>query len=452
MNDSPPTSTPAPDRRRYFAAAIALIAAVVACSIYANLSFTIKDPDGYRFFPPFERGVNANENQHLSEATEYANIAKSLMEGKGYADPFGRPTGPTAWMPPVIPGLLVIILWLSAGSSTFVLWAVVVAQVLVLAGTGVLVLALARTTTCRIPPAAMVAVFVAGLLCHFRLSFQWTHDCWLVLLILDVLIACMCWIRPLHTWQAAVGWGLLGGFSALVNPIVGLAWGVLSVAVAIQEIAWRRLAVAVLIAGLTLAPWTAWNYWVFGRLLPVKSNLAYELYQSQCLQPDGLIQRSTFSRYPGVPNNTEAKEYDAVGEIAYLDRKAEQFREAMHADPVDFLDRIAARLLGATLWYAPFDPIQEASHPRTLWWNRMTHPLPFLALLVLALIGIGDRLHRTQWLVIGVYFLYLMPYVVVSYYERYAFPLIGVKVLLVIFAADRIFSFLFLKCGRGSAA
>jgi hypothetical protein len=41
-----------------------------------------------------------------------------------------------------------------------------------------------------------------------------------------------------------------------------------------------------------------------------------------------------------------------------------------------------------------------------------------------------------------------MPYVIVSYYERCAFPLIGVKVLLMIFAGDRFLSLLFPQACR----
>jgi hypothetical protein len=442
MIDPPQFSSPPSDRRRYLVAAIALIiAAVVASSVYANFSFLVTDPAGYRWFPPFEAGVNANENDHLGAATEYANVARALVDGKGFADPFGRPSGPTAWMPPVLPAFLAGLLWFSNGSAAFMLWSVVFAQVLVLAGTGVLILALVRQSTSTIAPMVAAAVFVAALLCQFRLSFQWTHDCWLNLLTLDSLIAGACWYRTLRVWQTACGWGVFGGFCTLVNPIVGLAWAVLSVVIAIQERAWRRLCITVLVGFVTLIPWTAWNYWQFGRLIPVKSNLAYELYQSQCLQPDGLIRRPTFAQYPGVANNAEARAYDALGEIAYLDRKAEQFHRAMWAAPTDFLNRAAARFLGATLWYVPFDPIQEARRPWTLWWSRLTHPLPFLALMALVVIGIGDRLNRTQWIVMGVYLLYLMPYVVISYYERYAFPLVGLKVLLVVFAADRLWSF-----------
>jgi hypothetical protein len=444
MIGPPLPSSPTPDRRRFVAAGLVLTAAVIACSVYANLSVAVTDPADYRFFPPFEPGVNANENRHLGTATEYARIARSLVRGKGFADPFGRPTGPTAWMPPLLPAFLAGLLWLSGGSDTFVLWAVLVAQVLVLAGTGLLVLALARRTACKVGPAAAGAVFIAGLLCHFRMSFQWTHDSWLVLLALDLLIIACCWFRPLHAWRTAAAWGLFGGICTLVNPVVGVAWGAFSLVAAQRDRAWPRLAVAALAAVLTLAPWTARNYAVFGRLIPVKSNLAYELYQSQCLQPDGLIRRSTFAQHPGGGHTAEAREYDSLGESAYVARKAEQFRQAVWADPAGFLDRVAARFVGATLWYVPFDPPQEARRPWALWCSRLTHPLPFLALAVLILSALsGAPLRRAEWVVIGVYWLYLLPYVVVSYYERYAFPLVGVKVLLVIFAADRGLSLLF---------
>src|SRR5262249_44536461 len=149
-------------------------------------------------------------------------------------------------------------------------------------------------------------------------------------------------------WKRAAAWGVLGGLCALVNPIVGFAWGVLSLALAAQARSWRRLAVATLAAAMVLAPWTVRNYLVFGRVIPVKSNLAFELYQSQCLQPDGLLQN--FAGHPNAEPGRERKEYKALGEVAYLDRKRQQFWESVRADPMEFVDRVTCRFLGVTLW------------------------------------------------------------------------------------------------------
>jgi hypothetical protein len=223
-----------------------------------------------------------------------------------------------------------------------------------------------------------------------------------------------------------------------VSPAVGFTWGLLSVLVGLRERAWSRLALAGLVAALTLTPWPVRSYLVFGRLIPVKSNLAYELYQSQCLQPDGLVQRRTLQLHPYTATTPEGREYHALGEIAYLDRKHQQFWEAVSAQPLDFLKRLADRLLGATLWYEPFDRAQEARRPWALWLCRLTHPLPFLALLVLAGTSARRPLQRAQGIVIGVYLLYLLPYIGASYYERYAVPLLGVKVLLVLWAFERL--------------
>jgi hypothetical protein len=435
MTEQPRPTSSAPDGVSLPAAG-ALAAAVCACALHANLSFAVADPAGFLFFPPFERGTNANRNSELG--AEYFNIARSLTAGRGFANPFPEPTGPTAWMPPVLPLLLAGLLRACDGNKEAVMAVVIFLQVAVLAGTGLLTLALARRTTNRVGPWAAAAVFLGALLCQFHLCFQLTHDCWLVLLALDLVVAGWCWWRPLDGWLRAAAWGLLGGLCALVNPVVALAWGVLSVWAGRGK--WSALAVAVLAAGLTLTPWTLRNYLVFGRLIPVKSNLAYELYQSECLQPDGLPQSATFKAHPIANAHGSRREYKDLGETAFLDGKGRQFWAAVRADPEDFAEPVASRLLGATLWYVPLDRDKEPRRPLLLWLGRLTHPGPFLALLLLVVTAVRGPLHRAQWTVIAVYVCYLLPYVAVSYYERYAMPLVGAKALLVIWGADRLMS------------
>ncbi len=167
----------------------------------------------------------------------------------------------------------------------------------------------------------------------------------------------------------------------------------------------------------------------------MKSNLAFEAYQSQILQPDGLLQN--FKGHPGG-GGPEGLEYRKLGEIAYLERKREQFWQSVRADPAEFLDRASSRLLAATVWFVPFNRMTGAKQPWLVWLGRLTHPLPFLALLVLLFTAARKPLHPTQWLVIGLYVFHLLPYVLVSYYDRYAGPLLAVKALLVIWATDRL--------------
>ena len=72
---------------------------------------------------------------------------------------------------------------------------------------------------------------------------------------------------------------------------------------------------------------------------------------------------------------------------------------------------------------------------------------------MLVLIGIAfvKQLHWVQWSAIGVYLVYLSPYIAVSYYDRYAAPLLAVKVLLVLWVIDQVVSLLpvFSRCLYG---
>ena len=72
---------------------------------------------------------------------------------------------------------------------------------------------------------------------------------------------------------------------------------------------------------------------------------------------------------------------------------------------------------------------------------------------MLGLIGIAfvKQLHWAQWAVIGIYLVYLSPYIAVSYYDRYAAPLLAVKVLLVLWVIDHVLALLpvFSRCSYG---
>ena len=394
--------------------ALVLSAVLVGCAYYNKLSANLR--------------------------SENFNIAQSLVAGQGYANAIGEPSGPTAWTAPAYPAIQASLLWAGGGDRRIVIAGLVVMHVTVLCGTAFLVLALVRQTTQSIGVIVAGALFFLALCFHFSAWFQLALDCWLMLLTFDLLIAGFCWLTPLDRWPRAALWGLCGGLSALVNPSIGFAWGALTLVLGFRRGRWSHAAVALVFAGLAVAPWTIRNYLVFGRLIPIKSNMAYELYQSQCLQPGGLLQGGVFASHPSHPQSAERQEYKRLGEVAYLDRKREQFWRAVAADPVDFIEHVATRFLAATVWYVPFYAGSEARNQSVLWVRRVTYPLPFLALVFLLWSSIREPLGWPEWTVVGVYLLYLLPYVVVSFYERYAIPLAAVKVLLVIWAVDRLLS------------
>src|SRR4051794_22022503 len=70
MNDAPNSIRPFP-----LGTAIVLTVLILACAIYANLSFAVTDPVNYKYFPPFVAHSNENQNRHLG--AEYLNIGKA---------------------------------------------------------------------------------------------------------------------------------------------------------------------------------------------------------------------------------------------------------------------------------------------------------------------------------------------------------------------------------------
>jgi len=415
-------------------AALVLVATVLGCSLYANLALLVRNPADFGFFPPFESGKNVLKVDHLGG--EYYSIAGALVSGRGFADPFQDQTGPTAWMPPVLCSVLAALRWATGSDRELVTALIVLLQDLTLIGTGLLVIALARHTTGRVGLAT--AIFVVVLLGNFRHGFQFTHDCWIILAALDLLIAGLVWTRPLNSSRrAAMGWGVFGSVCALVSPVIGFTWGILAVVGSWRRGQRVRLAVALLAAGLTVAPWLIRNYLIFGRFIPVKSNLAYELHQSQCMQAGGVLRAPAFSIHPSGHSGEERRRYKRLGETAYLDEKWRLFRDAVRANPGDFMQRVFNRFLEATLVYVPFNPSEGSRRAWVLWLNRLAYPLPFLCLLVLVCTARRRPLTHAQWIVIGVYSLYLFPYVLVSYYERYKFPVIVAEAALLVWGIDR---------------
>lgn len=413
---------------------LAALTALLSC--YANLAFLVTDKSNFRFFPPFERGYDINSNDHLG--AEHLHIAQALSRGRGFSDPFGVPAGPTAWMAPAYPALLAGLLQLTEGDLDAVVNAILVLKFATFVVTGFLLLLLTRRTLGNDWLSIVVTVFTLVLGIEFWQAFQMTHDSWLVLLAIDGLIAGLCLTNPFRSWGTTLLWGCFGGACALTSPVVGMTWAILSSGVAWHNQQLRRVLVAGLFAFLVILPWTIRNYQVFGRVVPIKSNLAYELYQSQCLQSDGVLQSSSFSIHPNSVHNDEGNQHQQLGEKAYLDRKWDTFLSSVQSDPSDFVARIVDRALAATLVYVPLQRGDEDRRPWSVWVGRVTHPLPFVMLILLLLTHFRKPLQPIQWAIIAMYFVYLLPYVLASYYERYAFPLLPVKVLLVVWGFERL--------------
>ncbi len=396
-------------------------------------------------------------NDHLG--AEYDCIARAIRSGRGFADPFRVASGPTAWMPPLLPYLQAAIYWIASDDRDSVISAVLLLKALVLLSTGMIVMTEARRL--RLAWLGYV-LFPIALMANFSQLFQVTHDEWLLLLSVNAL-----WLGMTHLWwpKSAMNgaqeldlrqrimwpilWGLFGGVLALASPILGGVWAVVttlpilfglwSSSLHSCSVFWRAWAVAALTSIAVVTPWTVRNRIVFDRWLPIKSNGAFELWQSQCLGDHGLVDQAVTVLHPYPSHSLARQHYLEVGEIAFIDEKWPEIKASIRSNPSELLRRIANRAAAALFDYRAYSP----RHEQQIWpmrFKRLVFPFPFLAALLLLVVAICSLQSPLQVsAALWIYFLTLLPYILVSYYDRYAAPLLTIKMLLVLYAVANLF-------------
>ena len=189
---------------------------------------------------------------------------------------------------------------------------------------------------------------------------------------------------------------------------------------------------------IVVAPWTIRNRVVLGRWVPIKSNGMYELWQSQCLDDDGVFDWKTCSLHPWPSAGTQRIRYKEIGEVAFIDEKGDLALASIRANPLSYLNRVFNRWIAACVYYNPFNEGNERYFMPVLL-KRIVFPLPLIGVVLIFAI----RKHPIEpeiLATVSLLTLCLFPYVMISYYERYATPLIGMKILTVIYAVNALFA------------
>lgn len=366
-------------------------------------------------------------NAHLG--AEYYNIAAAINDGRGFSDPFVVESGPTAWMPPLLVWIQAGLIWLFDGDRYWVMLAVVSLKTMVLCACGLAIVYQGRRNR---NGWMAFGVFTAFLVADYFACFKFTHDGWLILAGVTATAFGLPHIDRLAgsgklTLPAIIGWGLLGGLIALSSPVAGFTWAIGTTICLIRR-APLQLVMAAAMSIAVVTPWAIRNKVVLGRFVPIKSNVFYEFDQSMALDSDGLLDWNTMSSHP-YHEGPEQDAYIAMGEIDYLKTKQERFISQVKADPGEYRRKVRNRLIATTLWPAGF----SGFHSPLRW---ALYPWPAIA--VIFLVTCCRPLSSLQRWTIVVYVAYLIPYIACSYYPRYGFPLIAVKILLCYWALEKI--------------
>ena len=375
--------------------------------------------------PGPSKWLNADRSSHLG--AEYDSIARSIHDGNGFASPFDEPTGPTAWMPPVLPYVLAAFYYVADGDRSLVVSLVLVVKSLVLVLCGWQVLLVGRAQNCAL---LALILFVLGLCLEFFYLFQFTHDTWLILLSLLLLSVSLRRLE-LAARYSEVQWGAVGGLCVLCNPILGLVWGIGTVGAArgCLHLRLRAVTIAISVCMIIVLPWCIRCRVVLQTWVPIKSNATYEAWQSLCKDDDGLLDLRTLETHPWVCDGKERRDYRDLGEVTFVAEKQPEFLASLRQSPSEGVTRVIRRALVATQYYMPlFD--EEAEYGVKI--RRAIFFVPFASWCIVLCTYRRQPLYAKflAW----TYAAYLAPYVITSYYDRYGAPLIVVKLLLCLFA------------------
>ena len=364
---------------------------------------------------------------HFGFGWEMGRVGRAIAQGRGFSDPFGPPTGPTAWEPPLYPYLI--------GGVFKVFGIYTDASAIVL----LLINSVFSALTC-------IPIFLIGKRCFSEKVAVWSAWLWALLppcmywavrwtwetALSALLVSVLCWFTlELEEWdglQPWIGFGVLWGVAALNSP------SLLAFLPASGLWAWYRrrkrgkrslagVVVASLMFAACVAPWLVRNQRTFHRVIFIRDNFGAELRLGNGPGADG-----TWMFYLHPTQNVVAmQQYQAMGEIHYVAMRARQAEDFIAENPGRFVWLSVKRFI--YYWNGP----PRASE---IWWLAETKDWVFLASSVLAFWGLGRAVRKRlpgASLLLLLFLTYPTIYYFVFPHPRYRHPIEPVILLLAVF-------------------
>jgi len=348
---------------------------------------------------------------------EMGRIGAAIASGRGFSDPFGALTGPTAWEPPLYPYLTAGVFHffgIYSRASAFILLTI---NSIFSSLTCIPIFLIARRIFSE--KVAVGAAWTWTLLPYVMFwCTRWVWETSFSALLLAVILWLALTMEDRDGLKPWLEFGLLWGIAAL-NSTVLIAFLPASGLWALYHRARLRkpslagvvLASVVFIACVT--PWTVRNYRIFGRFIFIRDNLGAELRLGNGPGADG-----TWQQYLHPTQDTFAmRQYTSRGELAYIDHRKRQALDYIEADYPRFAVLCLKRFI--YFWAGP---------PRLarIWWLAEVKNSLFLASSILMFWGLARALRQRKpgaWLLFWLILLYPAIYYVVYPGQRYRHPI-----------------------------
>src|SRR5947207_1176033 len=212
---------------------------------------------------------------------EMGRIGRAIVNGRGFADPFGLPTGPTAWEPPLYPYLIAGVFRVAGVYTNASALILLTLNSIASALTCIPIFLMAKK--CFSEKVAVWAAWMWAVLPFVMFySTRWVWETSLTALLLTVIVWLTMQLEESEGVTPWVAFGLLWGGAALTNtsllaflPASGLwAWYRRA---KLHKPSLAGVVVASIFFAAAIAPWLARNYETFGNFVFIRSNFGAEL-------------------------------------------------------------------------------------------------------------------------------------------------------------------------------
>jgi 4-amino-4-deoxy-L-arabinose transferase-like glycosyltransferase len=362
-----------------------------------------------------------------------ARVARALVTGYGFADPFNGHTGPTAWVPPLYPLLIAAVFKVFGIYTAKSAWVILTFNSVFSAATAIFIFEIAARCYNR-----KVALWSAWIWALYPAAMQYAvRQIWEMSLTAMLFAAAFALAlrmrgigdapdaRPPQTAKQWLLFGLLWGFIALSNstlllflPVCGI-WILLGFP---SKASLTRAGASALVFLAVTAPWMIHNYRAFHHFVPFRSNFGAELYMGNNPQSMGMPWGKT------VTSQSEIREYTRLGEVQYAKQQGDLAKAWIRAHRIRFAEISLKRFY--------------------FFWSTVPHPaVPHESLVVLrdinycvpnilAILGLALSLRRRMpaaWLIAWAFILLPLTYYFVTAGARFRHPLEPLIVILSVF-------------------
>ena len=277
---------------------------------------------------------------HFQFGWEMGRIARALVTGYGYADPFRGHTGPTAWVAPLYPLLLAGVFRIFGVFTLRSAWVILTINSFFSALTTRTTYEIAARCLNRrvaVWAAWIWALYPAAMQYAVRWVWEMSLSTWLFTLVIVLALRMRGIGEPTETDSRTLPrwllFGLLWGLIALSNPSLLLflpangIWILLGTHSIRRQIAFASAAALVCLA--CIAPWIVRNALAFHQFIPMRANFGAELYLGNGPGAQGFLMEYN---HP-FQSPDQLRMYRQMGEVAYAKMRGRLAKAAIASNP-----------------------------------------------------------------------------------------------------------------------